>query len=345
MSIQKTLFDRLPCGGAVDAYTLTNASGASVRILTLGGMMQQLMLPDKHGKLADVICGFDTVEGYQTGGGYQGALIGRYGNRIAGGKFTLSGTEYQLNLNENGNCHLHGGSCGFDTRIWDAEPIEGEGEDRLVLTMTSEDGDEGYPGTLSVKVTYTFTDANCLSIAYEATSDKDTICNLTSHTYYNLSGYDGASVMDHLLWLNSETYDSVDDLLIPDENAPAPVKGTRFDFTVCKPIQTPLDHNFHLRGEPRERKSAAFYADPVSGRCVKVETDLPAIQIYTGCVMDGEVPFKGGVPQRKLHAIAMETQFAPNTPNRPEMPSCVLRAGEVYRSETRLKFGIMEEIK
>lgn len=343
MSIVKTEFDRLPCGCAVDAYTLTNASGASVRILNWGGVMQQLIVPDKNGVMKDVICGFDSLADYQNGGGYQGALIGRYGNRIENGSFTLNGKQYQLALNEGGKCHLHGGDRGFNTYLWDAEAVEGDGEDRLILSRTSPDGEEGYPGTLRVKVTYTFTDDTTLHIDYEATSDADTVCNLTSHTYYNLSGYDGTNVMDHLIRINADRYDSVDAQMIPDEHAPAQVRGTCFDHTVLGPIKEPLDHNYHLNGEPRARKQAVTYADPVSGRCVWVETDMPSVQIYTGCVMDGAVPFKGGVPQRKLHAIAMETQFAPNTPNRPDMPSCVLKAGERFASRTSYHFGLLED--
>lgn len=343
MSIEKKLFDRLADGTAVDAYTLKNKNGVSLTVLTWGGIMQQLWLPDRNGELKDVICGFDTVEDYKNGGGYQGALIGRYGNRIEGGRFILNQKEYVLNCNEGGSCHLHGGNAGYDSRLWEAEAAEGETEDRLTLSLISPDGEEGYPGTLRVRVTYTLTGENTLHIDYEAVSDQDTVCNLTSHTYYNLSGYDGACVMDHLLWINSEYYDSVDELLIPDADAPAPVAGTRFDFRSRKPIETPMDHNFHLRGLPRECKKAVVYCDPVSGRTLTVTTDLPAVQIYTGCVMDGEVCFKGGIPQRKLHAIAMETQFAPNTPNRPDMPSCVLKAGERYTSRTSFAFGLMED--
>lgn len=335
MSITKTLFDRTEGGREVYAYVITAKHGASLKLLEYGGIMQSLLLPDKNGKVQDVICGFDSLEGYRTGGGYQGALIGRYGNRIKDGKFTLNGKEYVLNRNENGVTHLHGGSEGFNCKIWSAEVLS---DNAVRFSLFSPDGDEGYPGNLSVSVTYTF-DESELSIVYEATTDADTPCNLTSHTYYNLNGYDGGSVMQQMLWLNSDLYNDIDEQMIP-VGAPASVKNSRFDFTVLKPISTPLDHNFVLRGKPREMKKAAMYYDPASARTITLYTDMPAVQIYTGCVMDGKVPFKKGVPQRPLHAMAMETQFSPNTPNRPDFPSCILHKGETFRSQTRLEFGI-----
>jgi len=334
-----------PFGAKVDAYTMTNRHGASLTVLSRGGIMQKLLIPDRQGRLRDVICGFDSVEDYDVGGGYQGALIGRYGNRIRDGRFALNGKTYRLACNEGGVTHLHGGDCGFDRRIWRVRAEEEQGYDRLILTYLSPDGEEGFPGNLSVKVSYTFTDDTVLHIDYEATCDADTPCNLTSHTYYNLSGYDGGSVMDHHLQLNADYYDSVDERMIPDASAPAPVKGTSFDHTTLGPISSPLDHNFHLRGEARERKHAATYLDPVSGRRLDLYTDMPAVQVYTACVMDGKTPFKGGVPQRLFHAIALETQFAPDSPNRPDMPSCILRAGQTFRSRTTLVFSVEEEQK
>ncbi len=338
--IQASLFDTLSDGTEITAYTLKNKQSASLKIITWGGIMQSLLLPDAEGRFKDVICGFDSVDDYVKGGGYQGMLIGRYANRIQNGTFSLGGKTYHVTCNENARHHLHGGFPALHGQIWHATPMESEGKDTLILTHTYKDGEEGYPGNLEVKVSYTFDDANTLRIEYEAKTDADTPVNLTSHTYYNLSGFDGDCVMDHLLILNSEAYDSVDDDLIPDQNAPAPVKGTRFDFTAEKPIATPIDHNFHLLGAPRAPKHAATYTDPVSGRTLTVTTDLPAIQIYTACVMDGETAFKEGIPQRPLHAIAFETQFAPNSPNRDDLPCCILPAGEVFRSFTEFAFDV-----
>ncbi len=339
MSITKTLFGRYG-GKNVDAYTLINRGGAALTVLSYGGIMNRLLLPDREGKLADVVCGFDTVEDYVADrASYTGSLIGRYGNRISGGGFTLNGTFYAIANNEPGRGHLHGGNVGFNRRLWDVEAMEGEGEDRLILTLFSPDGEEGYPGNLFVKVTYTWSDSNALTIHYEAESDKDTVLNMTSHTYYNLNGYDGGSVMDQILRLDADRYDEVDDQLFP-VGAPVPVEGTVFDFRTPRPIAYPFDHSFVLNGTPGQLRFAAEVQDPASGRIMTVYTDLPAVQLYTAVGMDGPTRFKGGVPQRKLHALCLETQYAPDTPNRPDLPSCVLRAGEHYDSVTRFVFKV-----
>jgi len=338
MSIAKALFGHMPDGRPVYSYTLENRSGAKVKILTLGGIIAELWVPDRNGKLEDIVCGFDSVEGYLTGGGYQGALIGRYGNRIADGKFTLNGKTYVLNKNENGISHLHGGKEGFDKKIWDAETKSGKGYDSLVLKYLSPDGEEGYPGNLQVTVTYTFTDDCALSIVYEADTDADTPVNLTNHAYFNLSGYGAGDVLPQRLFIDADRYDPVDEKLIP-VGEPAPVAGTEFDFTTPRPIKQGYDHNFVLRPAAGMRKAAQLWDDN-SGRTLEVFTDMPSIQLYTACMMDGQVPFKGGVPQRPLHALCLETQYAPNTPNRPNMPQCTLRPGEHMRHETVFKFGV-----
>jgi aldose 1-epimerase len=338
MSITKSFFDTYG-GKEVYAYTLTNKGGASVTILTYGGIMSRLFVPDRDGKLADVICGFDSIADYVTDRlSYTGAIIGRYGNRIGGGGFTIGDTFYAVASNEKGRGHLHGGNVGFNRRLWDAEPIEGEGADSLVMSLFSPDGEEGYPGDLYVKVTYTFDDDNALTIRYEATSNKDTYLNMTSHTYYNLNGYDGSSVMEQELRIAADRYDVIDELFIP-VGAPASVEGTIFDFREARAIANPYDHNFVLCDKAGELRFAAEYHDPASGRTMTVYTDLPAIQLYTAVGMDGPTLFKGGVPQRCLHALCLETQFSPDTPNRPYMPQCFLPAGGKYDSVTKFVFG------
>lgn len=338
MSVTKGLFGHMPDGQTVGCWTLENRAGAKVKILTLGGIIAELWLPDRNGKMDDVVCGFDSVEGYLTGGGYQGALIGRYGNRIGDGKFTLNGKTYTLAKNERGISHLHGGDKGFDQKLWDAEPHSGEGFDSLTLRTVSPDGEEGYPGNLSVAVTYTFTDDNTLSIVYEADTDADTPVNMTNHAYYNLSGYGAGDVLSQRLFIDAEHYDAVDDRLIP-VGKPVPVAGTEFDFTTPRAIKQGYDHNFVLRPAEGMRKAAQLW-DDASGRTLELYTDMPSLQLYTACMMDGKVPFKGGVPQRPLHALCLETQYAPDTPNRPYMPQCTLRAGEHMRHETVFKFGV-----
>ena len=339
MSIVKKPFGTYG-GKEVSAYTLTNRSGASLTVLTYGGIMNRLIVPDRNGKPAEIICGFDTVEDYLADrASYTGSLIGRYGNRISHGGFTLNGVFYALAANERGVNHLHGGNVGFNRRIWDAEAIEGEGEDRLVLTLFSPDGEEGYPGNLFVKVTYTFDDDTAVTIHYEADTDRDTVLNMTSHTYYNLNGYDGGSVMEQELMIDADRYDAVDENLVP-VGEPVPVEGTAFDFRKNRQIAEPYDHNFILNGKPGTLRRAAEAYDPVSGRTMTLYTDLPAVQLYTAVGMNGPTRFKGGVPQRKLHAFCLETQYSPDTPNRPYMPSCELKAGERYDSVTRFVFGV-----
>ena len=337
--VQKELFGKMPDGRDVTAYILTNRHGASVKILDMGGIIQSLMIPDRNEEFVDVVCGFDTVEGYLAGGGYQGALIGRYANRIADGKFTLNDVEYTLYCNENDSIHLHGGKEGFDRKLWKVEVIEREDESRLVLEYVSEDGEEGYPGRLKVSVTYTFNDANVLRIRYEAFSNKDTVCNLTNHTYFNLSGYASCDIRMHRLYIDADKYTEVDDDLIPTGQN-LPVKGTDFDFKRFKAMEPNIDHNFMLNNDGK-MALVAEVREPIKGRAMEVWTDMPCMQLYTANMMDGDVPFKGGVPQRVHTAFAMETQFAPNSPNIPEFPSCVLRQGDIYDYTTEFRFKIV----
>lgn len=349
--ITKELFGKKPCGCEVDAYTITNKNGASVQILTMGGILRKLIMPDRNGNMADVICGFDTVEGYLTGGGYQGALIGRYGNRIANGRFTLNGVTYQLALND-GNRHLHGGNVGFNQKIWDAVPFEKAGEQGLILSVVSEDGEENYPGTLNVTVTYTLTDANELKIHYEATCDKDTVINMTNHSYFNLGGFNSGSVLDQYLWVDSDAITEINGDFIPTGKE-YPVAGTPFDFNTPTKLGARIndddaqlafgggyDHNFIFKTcDGTLRRQAEMY-DEVSGRIMTVYTDQTGVQLYSGNMMTDPVPMKGGMKQEKRLAICLETQHAPDSPNHDNFPSTKLRVGEKYDTTTVYAFGV-----
>lgn len=349
--INKEFFGKKPDGSEVYAYTLTNKSGASARILTMGGILANLYMPDRDGKLDDVIFGFDSVDDYLNGGGYQGALIGRYGNRIGSGRFTLNGVTYQLAQNDNGKNHLHGGNVGFNQKLWDAVPFETADSCGLILTLTSPDGEENYPGKLDVKVTYTLTDKNELKIHYEAESDADTIVNLTNHSYFNLGGYSSGNILDHTLWVDADSITEINGDLIATGKA-YPVGGTPFDFRTPEKIGARIeaddpqikfgggyDHNFNLNKGSTFAKAAELY-DEKSGRVMSVYTDQPGVQIYTSNMMNGDVKFKGGLAQIPRSAICLETQHAPDSPNRPEFPTTTLRAGEKYDTTTVYAFGV-----
>lgn len=349
--ITKELFGKMPCGCEVDKYVIANKNGASVEILSMGGILHKLFMPDRDGNMADLICGFDTVEGYLTGGGYQGALIGRYGNRIANGRFILNGVTYQLALND-GNRTLHGGNVGFNQKIWDAVPFEKAGEHGLILTLVSPDGEENYPGTLTVKVTYTLTDKNELSIHYEATTDKDTIINLTNHAYFNLGGFNSGSVLGQYLWINSDAITEVNSDFIPT-GKDYPVAGTPFDFNVSKKLGDDIekddpqiacgggyDHNFNFKDYDGTMKKQAEMYDEVSGRVMSVITDQPGVQLYSGNMMTDPVHMKGGMKQERRLAICLETQHAPDSPNHDNFLSTVLRAGEKYDTTTVYSFDV-----
>lgn len=339
MSIETTVFGSYE-GKTVYRYTLTNRNGAYLSVLNYGGILQRLYLPDREGRLGDIVCGFDSVEDYVTdASSYTGSLVGRYANRISEGGFTLDGRFYSIALNEKGRCHLHGGVCGFNRRLWQVKTLSEEGADTLILTLTSPDGEEGYPGNLRVEVRYTFDDANTLTLTYRAETDKPTVVNLTNHAYFNLNGYDGRSVMEQELRLYASRYDEVDESLLPI-GAPRSVEGTAFDFRQRRPIARPYDHNFHIDGPCGTLRPAAEAYDGESGRTLTLYTDLPAVQLYTAVMMDGKTAFKGGVPQRKLHAFCLETQYSPDTPHRPELPSCVVTPKRCYTSTTRFVFGV-----
>jgi aldose 1-epimerase len=348
LSITKKPFGRTPDGQAVEQYVLLNRKGAYVSIITFGGIITSIHVPDKAGKLGEVTLGFDELPPYVGKNGNLGALIGRYGNRIAQGKFTLDGKTYQLALN-NGRNHLHGGMVGFGVQMWEARPEEGTGEDKLHLHLVSPDGQENYPGTLTVDVTYTFNDACELSINYKAVTDKATVLNLTNHAYFNLAGADGRTILDHELTLYSDATTEIDAELIPTGKI-VPVDGTAFDFRKPRIIGEGLkagrndisikyglgyDHNFIL-GKPFVMKKGAVLKDPASGRVMEDYTDQPAVQVYTANQQG--VPGRNGAYYGKQCAICLETQHYPDSPNHESFPSSVLRPGEVYNSTTVYAF-------
>ncbi len=332
--ISRKVFGTMPDGRDVYAYTLTNSKGASVKIMEYGGIIIDIYVPDKDGNFADVTCGYDTLADYLAEDQNQGALIGRYGNRIGKGKFTLNGEEIQLNLND-GNNHLHGGPTGFGKRVWDSEVAEHDGYDTVTLKLTSPDGDENYPGKLEVTVVYTFDEDNTLSIDYTATTDKDTLCNLTNHAYFNLAGFNGGDICNHKIRIDADRYTETDDELIPTGNLPA-VDGTKFDLREFTMLTEYYDDNFCLNGEGMRLIAEAV--DTVSGRGMQVYTDLPGVQLYTGGFMGGDILYKRGVKSEPHHAFCLETQCWPDSPNHENFTNTVLRAGETYHTTTKYRF-------
>jgi len=347
-------FGTLPSGGPVRVYTLTNANGLEVRALDFGGVILSLRVPDREGRLGDVVLGFDRLEPYLADSPYFGALIGRYGNRIAGGRFSLDGRAYALAVNDGPN-HLHGGVRGFDKRLWTAEPFERAGEVGLTLAYTSLDGEEGYPGTLEARVTYALTDRDELAFEYHATTDRATPVNLTQHTYFNLTGDGAHDVLGHVLRLDADHYTPVDATLIPTGEV-VPVAGTPFDFTSPTAIGARIgsddeqlrhgggyDHNFVLNGgPPGEMRLAARVHEPTSGRVMEVRTTEPGVQFYSGNFLDGTLTGKGGVVYAHRTGFCLETQHFPDSPNRPHFPSTILRPGGVYRSRTVYAFSVAD---
>lgn len=342
MTISKRTFGTMPDGRAVYAYKIENTSGASVTFLTLGGIIQSLVMPDRNGNMKDIVCGYDNLENYLNAAGYQGAIIGRICNRIGGAKFTLDGKEYKLYVNSCKYDSLHGGKEGFNRKLWLPVTFENERGAGIKFYAVSEDGEENYPGRLEMCVTYTFTEENRLIINYKAETDKPTVVNMTNHAYFNLTGYDGDSVMDHEMFVNSDRYLPTDEDQIPLPCGYIPVKGTEFDYTTLRPVGHPIDHSFALRDFNGMVKRAAFVCERKEGRSITVYTSQPVLQVYTACVMNGPELFKGGVPQRLLHAICLETQFSTNAPNRPDFIPCVLRPGELLDTTTVFEFSTVQ---
>lgn len=348
--IEKTTFGKLERGGDADLYTLTNKSGVSAKITNYGATVVSLFVPDKNGKLEDIVLGYDTPEDYAKGTSYFGAIVGRYGNRIGKGKFSIDGTEYKLAVN-NGENHLHGGIVGYNKVMWNAEPVDTENGPSLKLTYMSKDGEEGYPGNVKLEVIYTLTNNNELKIEYSAVTDKPTIFNPTHHSYFNLSGGRENKILDHELMLNADKYTPVDAGLITTgklenvENTPMdfrkPVKigaGIDKDFEQLK-FGKGYDHNWVLNNWDKTVKLAATVYEPASGRFMEVHTDQPGIQFYAGNFLDGTGTGKNGKPYQHRTGFCLETQHFPDSPNKPEFPSVRLNPGDTYRHTTIYKFS------
>ncbi len=341
--ITKELFGKLPCGCEVYAYTLSNGSITTAKILNYGGIIANLWVKDKNGNAADVVCGFDTIDGYLTSGGYQGALIGRTGNRIGGAKFTLEGKEYRISNNEGENS-LHGGNVGFDRKIWNVEEFDGE-EPELILTTVSPDGEEGFPGNLHIRVTYTLTEDGSLGIHYEAVTDKTTIISMTNHAYFNLAGYESGAIDEHLLWLKSDRINSVDSALVPDGTF-VDVAGTPYDFNTEKAIGHAFadgfggyDNNYVFSDFDGSIKLQGSLRDPKSGRTIKLYTDRPCVQIYTANAINVNDPaFKNGVKQAPHCAVCLETQAMPDSINHEGFTNVILKPEEKYDTTTVFVF-------
>jgi aldose 1-epimerase len=344
--VSKVVFGETPDRNFVMLYTLTNANGARAKVSTYGAILTELQVPDRDGKLADVVLGFDDLKGYLAGHPYFGSNVGRVGNRVAKGKFTLDGKEYKLATN-NGPNSLHGGLKGFDKVVWKASTAYGETS--VKLTYRSPDGEEGYPGNLTATVTYTLTDKNELRVDYAATTDKATPVNLAHHSYFNLAGPASGDVLGHEVTILADQYTPVDDTLIPTGKV-APVRGTPLDFTTPHTIGERIaemkgdpggyDHNYVLRsGGSKEPALAARVVEPKTGRVMEVLTTEPGMQFYTGNFLDGKQKGKGGVVYKKHAGFCLEAQHFPDSVNRPEFPSVILRPGETYTQTTVYRFS------
>ncbi|HZZ28022.1 MAG TPA: aldose epimerase family protein [Pirellulales bacterium] len=332
-------------GQEVQLYTLSNPNGMVVKLTNYGGHIVSVEVPDKEGRSKNITLGFDNLDSYVKHTAHFGATIGRYGNRIAKGKFTLDGKEYTLPIN-NGPNHLHGGPHGFDHQLWQAKEVKSPEAVGVEFKYVSKDGEEGYPGTLTATATYWLTKANELKIDYTATTDKDTVVNLTNHAYWNLAGAGSGDILGQKMMIAADKYLVVDDTLIPTGKM-EDVKGTMMDFTSSKPIGPGVaeikkqggrgyDHCYVLRSQNGSLAQAAVAKDPASGRTMEVWTDQPGIQFYTGNFLDGD-PINGGFPQHA--AFCLETQHYPDAPNHPEFPSTELKPGETFKSTTIYKFS------
>ncbi len=341
----------LPDSSKAQLFTLKNAQGMTVKITNYGGIITSLTAPDKDGKYGEVTLGCNTLEDYLKGTPFFGALVGRYGNRIANGEFTLEGKKYTLEKN-NGVNALHGGKKGFDKVLWTAVPVDGE-EPQLKLSYTSKDMEEGYPGNLKVQVTYTLQKDNSLKIDYSATTDKTTVVNLTNHTYFNLAGDDSRDVLDHELTLKADKFTPVNSSLIPTGEL-KDVKGTPFDFTTAHKIGERIndesddqikagggyDHCWVLNESSTPLKTFATVTEATSGRVMEVSTTEPGVQFYTGNFLNGSVIGRNGKPYTKRSGFCLETQHFPDSPNQPKFPSTTLKPNEVYKTTTIYKFSV-----
>ena len=356
-TITKADFGATPDGHAVELYTLRNARGAEAAIMTYGGIVQKLTMPDRNGKFADVVLGFDALDGYTDpkyvrACPYFGALIGRYGNRIGGAKFALAGKTFTLAAN-NGANSLHGGVRGFDKVVWTAESAAvSERGPQLVLSHLSKDMEEGFPGNLAVTAIYTLTDENELKVEFTATTDKPTVCNLTHHSYFNLAGQGNGDILDHLVHINSDKTTPVDAGLIPTGEL-ADVTGTPFDFrkptAIGARINDPhtvlqygpgYDHNWVINKPPGQFGLQARVVEPTSCRAMEVWSDEPGVQFYAGNFLDGSLIGKGGKPYPRRSGFCFEPQHFPDSPNKPQFPTTELRPGQTYRNVIVYKFSV-----
>lgn len=353
-AITQRVFGTTPAGETVTEFTLTNKRGSIAKIISLGGIITELHVQDKNGKLGDVALGFDTLEPYLEVGPYFGALIGRVGNRIADAEFTLDGEVYKLAAN-NGPNNLHGGPFGFDKKVWAVEPFENERGQGLILKLLSEDGDQGFPGNLNITVTYQFTHDDAMVVDYAATTDKATPVNLTQHAYFNLAGIDaenGRDILNHKMQIFADHINAVNEVAIP-VGAPMPVAGTPFDFREPQVIGSRInddhqqikngfgyDHNFLInQATYKELTLAARVEEPNSGRVLEVFTQEPGVQFYSGNFLDGSLTGKG-VTYGKRSGFCLEPQHAPDSVNQPKFPSIILRPGEEYKTRTIFKLSV-----
>ncbi|MBI1282148.1 MAG: galactose-1-epimerase [Anaerolineaceae bacterium] len=351
-SITKTVYGKTGDGKEVNEYTLTNSNGAEVKIITYGGIITSLRVPDRNGNLDNIVLGFNKLVDYETKNPYFGALIGRYGNRIANAKFALDGKDYTLAAN-NGSNSLHGGNKGFDKVVWEAKEVSGDANVGLELSYLSSDGEEGYPGNLTVKVVYTLTADNAIKIDYTAATDKATVVNLTHHSYFNLGGNGSGPIYNEVLQVNADKYTPVDATLIPTGEL-ADVTGTPFDFRNPKTIGSGIrsgdeqvvlgrgyDHNFVLnRADKTALEKAAYLYDPATGRGMEVWTTEPGLQFYTGNFLDGTLVGSSGGMYRQGEGLCLETQHFPDSPNHSAFPSTELKPGDTYQSTTIYKFVV-----
>lgn len=350
MSISKRFYGKTQDGLSVDIFTLKNSNGMTAEITNFGGILVSLLVPDKNGRYDDVVLGFDKLDDYLKSGPYFGALIGRHANRIEGARFEINGIEYKVFKNEGEN-HLHGGLKGFDKAVWQAEIVKNGPDESLALSYLSKDGEEGYPGNLDVKVTYTLTDDNALRIDYFAVSDKDTVINLTNHSYFNLSGHRSGDVLRHELKINSDKFTVIDKYSIPTGEI-RDVKDTPMDFTERTPIGPGLssnyeqivfgngyDHNWVLNFRSEKPEKAAEVFDPDSGRIMEVCTTSPGVQFYSGNYLDGSRVCKDGARYDKRSGLCLETQYFPDSLNQKHFPSPIFKAGQQYKHTTIYKFA------
>jgi aldose 1-epimerase len=348
--VSRAPFGTVPGGPAIELFTLTNPGGVEVRAMTYGGIIVSLRVPDRRRQLDDIVLGFDTAAEYAAGHPYFGAIVGRYANRIANGRFVLDGKTYQLATN-NGPNHLHGGVKGFDKVIWSGEPFQDDRGAGVVFTYTSGDGEEGYPGTVKARVTYTLTDRNELLFDYHATADRPTVINLSQHSYFNLAGQGSRDVLEHELQIHADRYTPVDDTLIPTGELAA-VAGTPFDFRALTAIGARIgqdhvqlvrgrgyDHNYVLTRTGPDLQNAARVVERTTGRTLEVATTEPGVQFYSGNFLDGTITGKQGRVYRQRYGFCLETQHFPDSPNEPAFPSTVVGPGQEYRSRTVFRFG------